>query len=105
MPDESRIKFGEPLPDFLFKPREYIINAHWAEKLRQGQCTQKQFESMKLLVVEVGIDSKTGIEGYRLLSHLPGVIRSPLKMIVQWHLKIYVESNFEHCDPSSDLSF
>jgi hypothetical protein len=105
MPDKSRIKFGEPLPGFVFKPREYLINAHWAEEFRQGRCTQKQFQAMKMLVVEVGIDSKTEIEGYRLLSHLPGVMGHRPKMVVQWRLKIYIESNFELCDPSSDLSF
>jgi hypothetical protein len=31
----------------------------------QGICTQKQFDGMKMLVVEVGIDDKTKMEGYR----------------------------------------
>jgi hypothetical protein len=105
MPDTSRIKFGEPLPGFLFKPREWIINSYWAEEFRQGRCTQKQFDGMKMLVVEVGIDSKTKLESYRLLCQLPGVVDRPLKMIVQWLLKIYVESHFEPCNPSGDMSF
>jgi hypothetical protein len=105
MPDKSRIKFGEPLPGFLFKPREWIINYHRAEEFRQGRCTQKQFDGMKMLVVEVGTDSKTKLEAYRLLCQLPGAVDRPLKIVVQWLRKIYVESNFELCDPSGDLSF
>ena len=60
---------------------------------------------MKMLVVEVGIDDKTEIGGYRLLYQLPGVVDHPSQPIVQWRLRIYVESNFEPCDPSGDLSF
>ena len=58
---------------------------------------------MKMLVVEVGSDDKTKIEGYRLLNQLPGVVDHSSRKIVQWRLRIYVESNFEICDPSGDL--
>jgi hypothetical protein len=105
MPDKSKIKFGDPLPGFPFKPGEWIVNSHWAEEFRRGICTQKQFDGMKMLVVEVGIDDKTKIEGYRLLNQLPGVVDHSSRKIVQWRLRIYVESNFEICDPSGDLIF
>jgi hypothetical protein len=98
MPNKSMIKLGEPLPGFLFKPGEWIINSHRAEELRKGRCTRKQFEVMTMLVVGVGISDKSKIERYRLLSQLRGVVDHPSKKIVEWHLRIYVESNFELCD-------
>ena len=64
-------------------------------------CTQKHFDGMKMLVVEVGTDTETGIEGYRLLYQLPGVVDLSSQNTVQWRLRTYVESNFEPCaDPS-----
>jgi hypothetical protein len=98
MLDKSKIKFGEPLPSFLFKPGESIINCHWPEQFRRGICTQKHLDGMKMLVVEVGIDNETRVEGYRLLFQLPGVVDHSSQKIVQWRLRIYVESNFEPCD-------
>ena len=54
-----------------------------------------------MLVVEVGTDTETGIEGYRLLYQLPGVVDLSSQNTVQWRLRTYVESNFEPCaDPS-----
>jgi len=103
LPDNSKIKFGEPLPGFLFKPSECIINSHWAEAFRQGLCTQQHFDGMKMLVVEVGNENESKAEGYRLSYQLPGTVDHPSKMIVQWRLRIYVESNFELCAPSGDL--
>ena len=101
MPDKSKVKFGEPMPSFLFKPGESIINSHWPEQFRQHKCTQKHFDGMKMLVVEVGTDTETGIEGYRLLYQLPGVVDLSSQNTVQWRLRTYVESNFEPCaDPS-----
>jgi hypothetical protein len=58
---------------------------------------------MKMLVVEVGNENESKAEGYRLSYQLPGTVDHPSKMIVQWRLRIYVESNFELCDPSGDL--
>jgi hypothetical protein len=101
MPDKSKIKFGEPMPRFLFKPGESIINSHWPEQFRRHKCTQKHFNGMKMLVLEVGTDIETGIEGYRLLYQLPGVVDLSSQNTVQWRLRTYVESNFEPCaDPS-----
>lgn len=105
MPDKFRIKFGEPLPGFIFKPSECIINAHWAKEFRQVRCSQKQFDAMKMPVVEVGVDSKTKTEAYRLLCQLVGVVSHRPKMVVQWRLKNYVEFNFELCAPFQRLSF
>jgi hypothetical protein len=105
MLDKSKIKFGEPLPSFLFKPGESIINSHWPEQFRRKICTQEHLDGMKMLVLEVGTDKETGIEGYRLLYQLPGVVDHSSQKIVQWRLRIYVESNFEICDPSGDLIF
>jgi hypothetical protein len=101
MPDKSKIKFGEPIPSFLFKPGESIVNSHWPEQFRRKKRTQKHFDGMKMLVVEVGTDTETGIEGYRLLYQLPGVVDLSSQNTVQWRLRTYVESNFEPCaDPS-----
>ena len=38
MPDKSKIKFGEPMPSFLFKPGEFIINSHWTSTVTNGVC-------------------------------------------------------------------
>jgi hypothetical protein len=103
MTNKHNIKFGDPLPGFLFKPGEWIVNVHWAEVFRRGICTQKQFDGMKMLVVEVGVDDGANIEGYRLLNQLPGVVDHSSRKIIQWRLRIYVESNFAICDPSGDL--
>ena len=99
--DNPKIKFGEPLPSFLFKPGESIINCHWPEQFRRGICTQKHLDGMKMLVVDVGIDNETRVEGYRLLYQLPGVVDHSSQKIVQWRLRIYIESNFEPCDHSA----
>jgi hypothetical protein len=39
---------------------------------RQGKCTQKELDELKMLVVEVGIDRITQSESYRLLYYYKG---------------------------------
>jgi hypothetical protein len=59
MIDKFKLKFGEPLPGFRFKPGECIVNSNWAEEFRQGKSTLKQFDGLKMVVREVGIDERT----------------------------------------------
>jgi hypothetical protein len=67
MIDRSKVKLGEPLPGYRFKPGECIVNSDFADKFRQGICTQKELDDLKMLVVEAGIDRITQNEDYRLL--------------------------------------
>jgi hypothetical protein len=99
MIDKFKLKFGEPLPGFRFKPGECIVNSNWAEKFRQGKSTLKQFDGLKMVVLEVGIDERTKKESYRLLYDSPakGGKDLPWEQIDQWFLKTHVESNFEPC--------
>lgn len=95
----KKLKFGRAQPGYRFKPGECVVNHNWAEKFRQGKSSQKQFDEMKMVVMDAGIGGETGVESYRLLydspsagSHLPG------QSMNQWFAKIFVESNFETCD-------
>jgi hypothetical protein len=54
--DSAKQKLGGPLPAYLFKPGECIANSRFVEVFRQGKCTQKELDDLKMLVVEVGID-------------------------------------------------
>jgi hypothetical protein len=93
MIDRSKVKLGEPLPGYRFKPGESIVNSDFAEEFRQGIC------NLKLLVVEVGIDKITQNESYRLLYYsIAGGDDIPWNQFHQWRLKTVVESNFEPCD-------
>jgi hypothetical protein len=99
MIDRSKVKLGEPLPGYRFKPGESIVNSDFAEEFRQGICTQKELDDLKLLVVEVGIDKITQNESYRLLYYsIAGGDDIPWNQFHQWRLKTVVESNFEPCD-------
>jgi hypothetical protein len=69
--EKFKVKFGEPLPGYRFKPGECVVNFNVAEEFRQGKCSQKQFDGVKMLVAEVRIDEKTGYESYRLLYYSP----------------------------------
>ena len=95
-----KIKIGEPLPGYRFKPGECIVNSNHAREFSQGKCSQKQFDALKMLVVEVGVDQKTGHESYRLLYDSPVKVGEnlPGTGMDQWFLKAFVDSNFELCD-------
>ena len=93
------IRFGEPLPGFRFIPGQCIVNSNHAEEFRQGKCTLKQFDGVKMVVTEVGIDKNTGRESYHLLYDSPVKIgENAATQMDQWFLKTYVELNFELCD-------
>jgi hypothetical protein len=57
--DKFKVKFGEPLPGFLFKPGECVVNSTWGGKSRQGKSTPKQFDGLKMVASEVGFDKGT----------------------------------------------
>jgi hypothetical protein len=59
MIDRSKVKLGEPLPGYRFKPGECIVNSDFADEFREGICTQKELDDLKMLVVEVGIERIT----------------------------------------------
>jgi len=98
MIDKFKLKLGPPQPGYRFKPGECIVNSNQAEEFRQGKCTPKQFDGLKMVVLEVGVDK--GKESYRVLYDSPvkGGNDLPWEQIEQWYLKIYVESNFELCE-------
>src|SRR5258705_12153660 len=100
MIDKFKLKFGRPQPGYRFKPGECVVNHNWAQKFRQGKSSQKQFDEMKMVVMEVGIGRETGAESYRLLYVFPSAAGSslPEQSIDQWFAKTFVESNFETCD-------
>ena len=64
MIDRCKVKSGEPLPGYRFKPGESIVNSDFADEFRQGICTQNELDDLKMLVVEVGIDRITQNESY-----------------------------------------
>jgi hypothetical protein len=64
MIDRSKVKFGEPLLGYRFKPGDCIVNSDFASEFTQGICTQKELDDLKMLVVEVGIDRMTQNESY-----------------------------------------
>lgn len=96
----KKLKFGRAQPGYRFKPGKYVVNHKWAEEFRQGKSSQKQFDGMKMVVMEVGIGRETGVESYRLLYNSPSAAGSslPEQGIDQWFAKTFVESNFEPCD-------
>src|SRR6476646_9184461 len=97
---KTKSKFGRAQPGYRFKPGECVVNHKWAEKFRQGKSSQKQFDEMKMVVMDAGIGGETGAESYRLLYGFPSTAGSslPEQSIDQWFTKIFVESNFETCD-------
>src|SRR6476661_10427622 len=96
MIDRSKVKLGEPLPGYRFKPGECIVNSDFANEFRQGISTHKELDDLKMLVVEVGIDRMTQNESYGLLYYsIAGGHGIPWNQIRQWGLKTVVESNFE----------
>jgi hypothetical protein len=99
MIDRSKVKLGEPLSRYRFKPGECIVNSDFANEFRQGICTQKELDDLKMLVVEVGIDRMTQNESYGLLYYsIAGGDGIVWNQIHQWRLKTTVESSFEPCD-------
>jgi hypothetical protein len=60
MIENSKVKFGNPLPGYRFKPGECIVDTNSANDFRQGKCTQRDLDGVKMLVAEVGIDNKQG---------------------------------------------
>jgi hypothetical protein len=84
---------------YRFKPGQCIVNSNFTDGFRQGLCTQKELDDLKMLVVEVGIEKITKWESYRLLCYsTTGGDDTPGNQIAQWWLKTVVESNFEPCD-------
>jgi hypothetical protein len=99
MIDRSKLKLGNPLPGYRFKPGECIVNSRFVHEFRQGKCTQKELDDLKMLVVEVGIDKSTEKGSYRLLHYCTaGGDKIPWNQIDHWRSKTEVESNFEPCD-------
>jgi hypothetical protein len=91
---------GKSQPEFLFRPGESIVNSKFAQEYRNGTCTLEQFDEMKLVVLEVGVDAKTGRLSYSLLHNAPGEGAESFSWgkIDKWFLNEYVEQNFENCD-------
>jgi hypothetical protein len=54
MTDQLKLKFGPPQPGYRFNPGECIVNSNHAEEFRQGKSTPKQFDGLKMVVLEVG---------------------------------------------------
>jgi hypothetical protein len=96
MTDTFKIRFGESLPEYRFKPGECIVTSAVAEQFRRGRITQKHLEGLKMLVAEVGIDKRRNRESYRLLFY--STIRAEKNEIERWFLKEFVEPNYELCD-------
>jgi hypothetical protein len=46
MTDKLKLKVGEALPGFRFKPGECFVNSTWGEEFRQGKSTPKQFDAL-----------------------------------------------------------
>jgi hypothetical protein len=97
--DRSKLKFGDPLPGYRFKPGECIVNSRFVVELRHRKCTQKELDDLKMLVVEVGIEKVTQKKGYRLLyCSTVGGNKIPWNQIDHWRSKDVVESDFEPCE-------
>jgi hypothetical protein len=65
--DRTKLKFGDSLPGYRFKPGECIVNSRFVSEFRQTKCTQKELNELKMLVIEVGVEQSTQKKGYRLL--------------------------------------
>ena len=99
MIDRSKVKVGDPLPGYRFKPGECIVNSRLLYESRRRKCTQKELDDLKMLVVEVGIDKRSQKVSYRLLYYCTaGGDKIPWNQIDHWRSKTEVESNFERCD-------
>ena len=61
MIDRSKVKCGEPLSRYRFKPDKCIVNSSFSYELRQGLCTQKELAVLKTLVVAVGIEKDPSV--------------------------------------------
>jgi hypothetical protein len=55
MIDRSKLKLGNPLPGYRFKPGECIVNSRFVHEFRQGKCTQKELDDLKMLVLRSGL--------------------------------------------------
>jgi hypothetical protein len=90
MMDRSKVKFGEPLLGYRFKPGDCIVNSDFANEFTQGICTQKELDDLKTV---------TQKESYGLLYYsIAGGNAIAWNQIRQWWLKAVVGSNFEPCD-------
>ena len=85
-----KLNFGAPLPGFRFKPGECIVDSKSAEEFREGKVTAEQFDAVKMVVLEVGIDKRTEVESYHLLydSELKVGEDLPWGEIAQWFTKV-----------------
>jgi hypothetical protein len=91
--DPAKLKLGDPLPGYRFMPGECIANSRFLEVFRQGKCTQKELDDLKMLVVEVGINRITQSESYRLLySYTAGGAKISWNQIDDWRPKDVVEA-------------
>jgi hypothetical protein len=98
---EYKPLLGEPLRGYRFIPGDCIVNSNHAEEYRQGKCTLDQFDRLKMVVLQVGLDPRTNMESYRLLynsplkegEHLPWGESAP------WFLK----AEFKRRDPRYTL--
>jgi hypothetical protein len=95
--DLNREKFQS---EYLFKPGQCIVNSNFAQEFKEGTCTLEQFDEMKLVVLEIGVDAKSGRPSYSLLHNTPGEGAESFSWgkVDKWFLKEYVEQNFEVCD-------
>ena len=98
MIDRSKLKFGDPLPGYRFKPGECIVNSRFVSEFRQTKCTQKELNDLKMLVVEVGVEEGTQKKGYHLLYYSTVGDKIPWNQIDFWRSKDLVESDFEPCE-------
>ena len=100
MIDRFRVKFGEPLPGYRFKPGECVVDSSFAKEYRQGRCTAEELNRLKMVVLLVGIDEKTGLEGYFLFydTTVNGGRDLSWAQMERWYTKTFVESNFELCN-------
>jgi hypothetical protein len=100
MIDRFKVKFGEPLPGYRFKPGECVVDSGYAEEFLQGRCTAEKLSRLKMVVLSVGIDEQTGLESYFLFydSTVNGGRDLPWAQMEQWYTKTFVETNFELCN-------
>jgi hypothetical protein len=100
MIDRFKVKFGEPLPGYRFKPGEYVVDSSYAEEFLQGKCTWEELNRLKMVVLSVGIDEQTELESYFLFydSTVNGGRDLTWSQMEQWYTKLFVESHFELCN-------
>jgi hypothetical protein len=93
----DKLLFTPTQPEYRFKPGDRVVNTLIAGGFREGKYAVEELHSMKMIVLEVGIDPTLGFEGYHLVyysqpepaGYVPGGRVDP------WFVKEFVESNFE----------